>query len=210
MAKNKSKIPLSETHPKLAKEAYEWDPSTITQGSTRKFYWKCIKGHIFNASVDKRAIRNQGCPFCSNKRLLGGFNDLATTNPEISCQADGWDPRAVISGSTLRKKWICSSGHIWEAKIRERARKNLGCPTCSNHKILAGFNDLATTNPEIAKEAKDWDPRTVLAGSERKRKWECPKNHIYSANIRDRTRVKSGCPYCSNTKLLRNSLLGRR
>ena len=199
----KAKLPLSKTHPKLAKEAFEWDPSTITKGSEKKCRWQCYRGHIYIAAVDKRAIRNQGCPFCSNKKLLLGFNDLATTNPEIALEADRWDARTLVSGSTMRKKWICRYGHKWNAVIRERVRKNLGCPICANHKILVGFNDLKTTHPEIAQEAHGWNPSTVVAGSERKRKWKCPKDHIYIANIRDRTRVNSGCPYCSNHKVLK-------
>ncbi len=203
MTKKKSQLSLTKTHPQLAKEAEGWDPSTISQGSEKKFNWKCSKGHIFIAAVDKRAIRNQGCPYCSNKRSLLGFNDLATTNPEIAIEADGWDPRTLVSGSTLRKKWMCKYGHSWSGEIRERVRNGSGCPICANKKILVGFNDLSTTNPEIAREAHGWNPNTVLAGSERRKKWRCPKHHIYVANIRDRTRVNSGCPYCSNHQVLK-------
>jgi hypothetical protein len=203
VTQKKIKLPLSKTHPQLANEAYGWDPSNVTKGSERKLEWRCPKGHHYLASVDKRAIRNQGCPFCSNKKLLLGFNDLATVNPKIATEADGWDPKSVLGNSTLQKKWKCVFGHCWNSKVRDRTRKNLGCPVCANHKIQIGFNDLMTTNPEIAMEAFGWDPSTVVAGSERKRKWKCTKNHIYSANIRDRTRVKTGCPYCSNHKLLK-------
>ena len=39
-------------------------------------------------------------------------------------------------------------------------------------RIIKGVNDLATTHPEIAKEAYGWDPRTVSAGSHKKLEWE--------------------------------------
>lgn len=31
--------------------------------------------------VDKRTSRNFGCPYCSGKRVLSGFNDLNSLNP---------------------------------------------------------------------------------------------------------------------------------
>lgn len=53
----------------------------------------------------------------------------------------------------------CSEGrHEWAVPIANRTKNpghDLGCPYCHNRKILSGFNDLATTHPEIAKE---WNP----------------------------------------------------
>ena len=194
---------FSTTHPELAKEAFEWDTSTVTQGSEKKIKWRCPLGHIYITSVYKRAVRNQGCPYCSNQKLLVGFNDLMTTNKKLALEANGWDPSTVVAGSPKRKKWVCEKGHSWEAGIRDRHRNHLGCPICANYKILIGFNDLQTTHPEIAREAFKWNPTTVVAGSERKKDWKCSLGHKYSANIRDRTRVDSGCPFCSNHKLLK-------
>ena len=42
------------------------------------------------------------------------------------------------------------------------------CPFCSNNKVWKGFNDIETKFPELAKEAKDWDPSTELPGSNKK------------------------------------------
>ena len=68
-------------------------------------------------------------------------------------------------------------------------------------KISIGINDLVTTHPEIAKQAIGWDPLTVSAGSDKKRKWICKNGHEWDAQIKNRTRGK-GCPYCANKKLL--------
>ena len=203
MPTKKGKQPLSVTHPELAKEADGWDPSQFTQGSEKKCRWKCKNGHSYFAAIDHRAKRNQGCPFCSNKKVLVGFNDLLTTNPGLAREADGWDPTTVVSGSAKKRKWKCQFGHNWETVIRDRHRNNLGCPVCANQVVELGFNDLSTTHPEIASEAFEWDPSNVVAGSERKKSWKCPLGHIYTANIRDRTRVSSNCPICSNHILLK-------
>ena len=47
----------------------------------------------------------------------------------------------------------CKEGHEWSGLIANRARKGKadpGCPYCSGRKALAGYNDLATTHPDIA------------------------------------------------------------
>ena len=36
MSKKKAKLPLSKTHPKLAKEAHGWDPKTLDSSSGKE------------------------------------------------------------------------------------------------------------------------------------------------------------------------------
>ena len=80
MPTKKEKPPLSVTHPELAKEADGWDPSQVTAGTGKKFKWKCFLGHIWETTPAHR-LRGQGCPYCGNRKVLIGFNDLKTTHP---------------------------------------------------------------------------------------------------------------------------------
>ena len=198
---NKGKKPLSETHPELAKEAHGWDPSLFTAGSNSKVNWKCSKGHVWEAIVGNRS-KGQGCGVCDNKKVLTGFNDLATTHPELAKEAHGWDPKKVIAGTHRKLKWKCSKGHVWEAMVVSRigVRKTV-CPICSNRIAIEGFNDLATTQPELAKEADGWDPKKVTAGTQRKLKWKCSKGHVWEAIVANRSKGV-GCPICDNKKVL--------
>ena len=83
---------LSIVHPELVKE---WDydknapitPDMVTIGSDQKYWWICKQGHHYEASVSHRSS-GQNCPFCSNKKVLKGYNDLSTTHPEIAAE---WD-----------------------------------------------------------------------------------------------------------------------
>jgi hypothetical protein len=62
-----------------------------------------------------------------------GFNDLATTHPEVAKEADGWDPTQVIAGTNKRLKWRCSEGHRYTTGGNHRiGEKATGCPTCAN------------------------------------------------------------------------------
>jgi len=71
---------LAQTHPALAKEAFGWDPSEVTYGSRKKQNWKCPRGHVYDAVVKTRTGQGSGCPYCAGRRVLAGFNDLATTH----------------------------------------------------------------------------------------------------------------------------------
>ena len=69
---------------------------------------------------------------CANKKLLVGFNDLATRYPELALEADGWDPTTIISGHT-KKKWKCAKGHRWASDVLSRTGRDIGCPSCAKY-----------------------------------------------------------------------------
>jgi hypothetical protein len=186
---------LATTNPDLAAEADGWDPTTVTKSSSKStFQWKCHYGHSWKTTPASRT-NGRGCPICANKKVLAGFNDLATTNPDLAAEADGWDPTTVTHSVRRYENWKCELGHQYSAAIYAR-KAGSGCPICANKKVLAGFNDLATTNPDLAAEADGWDPTTVTQGSDEKVKWKCKEGHVYSSTLANRTGGK-GCPTCA-------------
>lgn len=50
---------------------------------------------------------------------------------------------------------MCRDGHEWQSTVGNRTALGQGCPVCAGQKVLAGFNDLATTNATLAAE---WHP----------------------------------------------------
>ena len=200
MPSKKEKLPLSVTHPELAKEADGWDTTTVTYGSSKRAKWKCTLGHKWEAKIDNRTIHQSKCPYCANRKVWPGFNDLLTKNPEIANEADGWDPKTVTSGSNLQKDWICSLGHKWRVSINSRTSQNSRCPTCSNKRIEAGFNDLATTRPEIALMAYKWDPSSVTEKSGISKQWICKEGHIFKAIVADLSYGR-GCAVCGGRQI---------
>lgn len=205
---------LATTEPQLAQEwNYEKNgslkPSDVTSGSHKKVWWKCSKGHEWEESVKDRSSRNV-CPYCANKRALPGYNDLLTANSEL---AKEWNydrngdlkPNQILPGTEKKVWWKCSEGHEWSASVYNR-NKGVGCPYCSNFAVLVGFNDLATTNPELAAEWNyekngDLKPTDVTAGSHKKVWWKCSKGHEWNIAIKARS-SGNNCPYCSNKKTL--------
>jgi Zn finger protein HypA/HybF involved in hydrogenase expression len=187
---------LATTHPELAKEADGWDPTKIVAGSGKKLNWKCNKGHSWSATVSHRKD-GTGCPICKNKKVLAGHNDLATTHPELAKEADGWDPTEIIAGTDKKLNWKCEKGHSWKASVTNRSHLGRGCPVCQNQAVLTGHNDLATTHPELAKEADGWDPTKVMAGTGKRLKWKCDEGHHWFTPSNMRL-AGTNCPTCSN------------
>ena len=201
---------LKTKFPDIAEEANGWDPTTYTPGSGVDVLWRCQIGHQYIARISHRTRKKNptGCPYCSNKKVLVGFNDLKTKFPKIAEEADGWDPTSLVSGSKEKRNWICSLGHSYPARVSDRTIKNSTCPYCANKKALPGFNDLGTHYPELAEQ---WDsekngqigPADVLPGSHSKAWWLCDGfGHSWPAEIKSRALLGRGCPYCSGNQVL--------
>jgi hypothetical protein len=200
---------VSTTHPEIAAEAFGWDPKTQIYKSHKIVAWKCPKGHIYQAAIAKRTLRNHGCNICANKKIVAGINDLATTHPKIAKEAYGWDPTEINAGrgsklKSEKRSWKCSAGHVFEATPASRTNPKLmsGCPFCSGNSNLPGFNDLATTHPHLASEAHGWDPRNSRGAHNKKHEWRCPLGHLYKQTIAVRMQG-GGCLYCQNDLILK-------
>jgi hypothetical protein len=194
---------LSAIYPEIAGQAHGWDPETVMWGSSKRKEWKCSKSHIWTSTVSGRTSGGAGCPFCSNQKVLSGFNDLQTSHPDLAKEAFGWDPTTKIAGSNKKVSWVCSRMHRWDAVIASRALSGRGCPICSGSKVLGGFNDLQTTHPDLAKEAFGWDPTKESHGNSNMFSWICPKGHKYKARIDHRSSGSSNCHYCSGHRVLK-------
>ncbi len=193
---------LATTHPELAAQAVGWNPETVSAGTHAELLWRCELGHEWTAEVRSR-VRGRGCPICSGNKILVGFNDLATTHPELAAQAVGWNPKQVSLGSNRKLLWSCELGHEWHSSVANRtASRQTGCSVCAGKEVLVGFNDLATTHPELASQAVGWNPKTVIAGTSKKLRWRCELGHEWDANVASRALSNRGCPVCAGQKIL--------
>lgn len=203
---------LLTVNPKLASE---WDceknmplqPQDVSANTHRKAWWRCCRGHSWQAVISNRNNGN-GCPYCTNRYVLKGFNDLYSIDPKL---CEEWDfekntplqPDRIVFGSYRKVWWICEKGHCWKARISDR-RKGTGCPVCAGKVVISGQNDLKTVCPDIAAQ---WDntkngalsSEHVTAQSTRKVWWLCEKGHSYISNVYNRY-YGNGCPYCAGNR----------
>lgn len=111
---------------------------TVTLGSNKKVWWKCDKGHEWEALICNMS-KSKDCPYCTNRKVLKGYNDLATLNPTL---IEEWNynknidilPTEVSAHSGRKVWWKCSKcNHEWQATIDKRSNGR-GCPKCKNKK----------------------------------------------------------------------------
>mgnify|MGYP000906751713 CR=1 FL=1 len=134
---------LQSLNPKLAKEWHptknvELTPNEVTTGSNRKAWWLGKCGHEWNSSIKNRVI-GQSCPYCSNKKLLIGFNDMWTTNPQLASQlADPEDGYKYMQSSSKKVDWKCNSckSKISQKLISTINKQGLSCSKCCDGKSL--------------------------------------------------------------------------
>lgn len=214
---------LKTLYPEIASEWHptkngKLTPDNVLPGSNKKIWWKCINGHEWQAQIKDRTRSKHKCPVCTGKRVLPGYNDLATVNPELAAEwhptkNGNLTPAQVTAGSYKNIWWKCPQcGHEWQAKIWYR-NKGIGCPSKScrqlkrkNERLSESYN-LAVCYPEIAAE---WhptkngalNPDQVLPGSNQTVWWLGKCGHEWQSKIFTRVKFKTQCPYCTGHKLL--------
>ncbi len=201
----------------------EWDfeknkslglnPNKLRIKSNKKVWWKCEKGHSWQMEVYHRSD-GRNCPFCNNKRVLKGFNDLKTLFPEI---AEEWHPTQnsdkciddYVQGSAARVVWQCKTcHHVWSTSIRLRTQRGTGCPECAKRsRADARIKTMIMTRGSLddPKLLAEWDytkndkqPQEYLFSSGKKVWWKCSKcGHQWKAVISNRACLGRGCPSCA-------------
>lgn len=218
-ARRKIKTPqkkLKNEYPQLAAEWHpdkngNLTPNDVPPGAHRKVWWQCEKGHEWIAEVKSRT-QGAACPVCSNKKVMKGLNDLATTHPELAAQ---WHkekngdltPELVVHGKHKKVWWRCENGHEWQATVYSRSGEGCGCPVCAGREVVPGYNDLESQKPDIAAQWHpdkngELTPQDVTPFSNQYAWWLCEKGHEYRSIIAKRSNSGSGCPYCKNKKVL--------
>lgn len=139
----------------------------------------------WTATIDNRTTSDSMCPYISGKAAWKGFNDLKTKKPELAEQwhplkniglKDGYgrdisSPDKITAGSNQKVWWYLPYDvpadypieHLrgkhfdfeWEASVNQRNSEGSKCPFLSGAEVWKGFNDLITTNRELALE---WHP----------------------------------------------------
>lgn len=210
---SKKERSLENTHSEIAKEWHpilngKLKPSNFSYGTQKIVWWLCPKEHSYQSSIVHR-VEGNGCPYCAGKKVLKGFNDLATLNPDLSKEwnnrLNNKQPTEVTKGSSKKYWWTCSKcGYEYQASIKHRMH-GTGCPLCANKVIIAGKNDLQTLNPKLAKEWHPYKnspllPTQVSRASGKKVWWLCHKcKNEWQTTIHKRS-SGSGCPICNKLK----------
>lgn len=133
---------------------------------------------------------------------------------------------SVTHGCGIKMYWKCvECNHVWESTINNRTATKNSCPMCyernrgkivSKSKAAKGetleyWCKHNTLGDRILKEwtglcedGNSYNLYELSSQSNKKMLWVCSNNpeHKWYTKIQKRTLLNSGCPYCSNQKIL--------
>lgn len=148
--------------------------------------WKCQKGHIWLACLDR--IKNQGCwcPYCAGKakNTIQIASDLANSKGGQCLSTEYKDAFTLM-------KWKCREEHTWFACLDSVKNGKTWCPDCCGLR--------KHTLDGCQKIAEDKDGKCLseeYKNNHSKMLWECSSGHRWEATL---VNVLAGiwCNQCS-------------
>ena len=206
--------------PELAKEwseKNERSPQTVRRDTAVRALWKCpiCNGEYYHA-IGERRVGDDACPYCNDRRVLTGYNDLLAKNPEL---AEEWSennesgPDEVRYNSRNTALWKCPTCHgEYSYIIGDRKTGDDACPYCSDRKILPGYNSFKVKHPDLMEE---WcwvenifievDPDQILDTDNQEVWWLCKLcGRKYPLSVKKRLmkqkRGHNPCPQCNGRR----------
>ena len=156
-------------NPYLCEEWYyeknDKKPEEYCPNSNQEVWWKCKKGHEWEAIISNKNSKESGCPYCAGQLPSKEYN-LFTRDPILASE---WHtikngdltPYDVTVGSNKFAWWICKEcNHEWYAMINCRSgEKGSGCPECNKtstgeiliSNVLNSYNISNTSQFKIEK-----------------------------------------------------------
>lgn len=198
-------MPKKSTHEEFINKIKEKNKRNIAilgeyQGTGKKIKTICNDcGNVWDAWPSD-LLNNHGCMRCGKKRT---GRKLSLSHEEFLSRVQLVHNNITIIGqyvnfcTDVTVKYGCN--HILDVDPKALLRGD-GCPYCSGHRVLVGFNDFWTTNSDIANLLADSsDGYKYTRGSRQKTYFKCPDcGDINYKSFLQMSRYKFVCNKCSD------------
>lgn len=193
------------------------NPLNVNLRDKRKFWWKCREEkHSYKATITHR-IYNEECIYCSNRKLLVGFNDVRTKKERVM---DEWDfeknnvlPENLKYTDTKNKvHWKCRfcGCDIFSAPAYHNEPGCIKCRAVQRHykdrlEKTASGNSLQQEQFIYLKDEWDFEKNTaeglyweqMTPTYTKKVNWKCHVcGYVWKTSVYKRTKEGTGCPAC--------------
>ena len=103
------------------------------QGMHVKIRFKCKKGHVWYAEPHN-VLRGSACPYCLDRAILVGYNDMWTTRPDIaSLLKEPEDGHKYTKSAHIFTYFVCPQcGAVSYLKINDVYNRGFSCSRCSD------------------------------------------------------------------------------
>lgn len=201
-------MPRRKTQEEYEQQVAEKAPHiTVTgkyQGNRVKIKHYCeIHDIYWDVSPFNFLQHPNGCHKCQDDVLEQYHNSRRKSDEQFKLEVEalgtGIIPMENYKGHNEKMSFRCKEGHIWLSTPHD-VLDGYGCPFCAGNTVLRGYNDLWTTNPEIAAMLKNPDDGYELSkGSHRKVDWICPDcGTPKNASVKQVMAYGLACAKCSD------------
>ena len=129
-------------------------PEDVTYGSHKKYWFRCEKGHVYEAAPKYKSSKNPtGCKICHDQRTRNSPL-LMEIYPELAMEYDNSNSRPlreITYGYKQEVKWVCPNcGYKFITSVNSRTYGKYGCKQCGynwfkfknsqEQKIKYGYN----------------------------------------------------------------------
>lgn len=186
------------------------EPSDVSRCDSARVWWRGEYGYSWQLSVRTRVFNDAGCPYCSRRLTLKGFNSAECLDAGI---LHLWHPTkngdlkpSQVSDRTAKRVWLhCPTcGYEWRESLRRTRKESRKCPSCHGgrgHYLAKGSNDLGSKRPDVARQL---DPELngglraegLHAHADAMVWWRGSCGHVWREKVSMRSmRVDDSCPY---------------
>lgn len=176
-------MPRRKTHEEYEQQVVEKAPHIKVrgryQGSRVKIKHYCTVHNVeWDVSPFNFLQHPNGCKECQNEVLEKYYNTIRKSDAQFRAEVEilgtGILPIEEYKGTHEKILFTCKEGHVWLSTPHD-ILDGYGCPFCAGNAVLKGYNDIWTTNPEMAKMLKNPDiGYEISRGSHREVEWVCP------------------------------------
>ena len=133
---------LATTHPQVAAQLVDPDDAIrYSAGYDKNLEWRCVTDEThptWMAPPYNRTKIGSGCPVCTSRKVLVGYNDIAETAPELAGKLfDPADANRFTAGTSSKLRWRCDvdpNHEWWATPSRFLSPRPPGCSECFRHR----------------------------------------------------------------------------
>ena len=166
--------------------------SKVYINNSTKLKFQCKEGHIWKAIPN--SIKNGSwCPYCVGYSILNPLEELQ----DIAISKNGKCISNKYLGSSVKHKFQCYKGHIWEA-LPTLIKQGYWCMMCSYEVKMK--NMIKILNKIV--KSKGGKCLSTDYNEDKKMLFQCNYGHQWESLPNSIIYAKSWCPYCSGHTLI--------
>ena len=175
-------MPKRKTHDEYVSQVNTVAPHVLVlgkyNGNRTPITHYCSKHNVqWDVSPFNFLQHSNGCKSCQkdaldnyNKNRRKTHEQFLTELYDLNIEAT---PLNEYNGCHNKISFMCKNGHVWSSTPHD-VLSGCGCPYCAGSRTLDGFNDLWTTDPDVASMLFDSSVgHEISRGSHREVEWVC-------------------------------------